>query len=297
MICAKAWAGAPFALVIAMAVVSDTDSFAQTIETLVIGGKPVTIEEQSIKCDVDPADIPDNISTKRLANCDSAEIVTVDYNGEEIGAIKFTISPDDKKISSGVRAELRDLHVAQNDDETWYRFATLVPEDFPIDAKHRLVLAQWHERMQEGQDSLRPPISHRMWDGRFVVTLWNKQRVADIGKKGDGAILYELPSLKRGVFHDYVYKVVWTPEDKGRIVAWHRQCPVLDTGDCDGGTWSEIINYEGSTGYDNTSVSGYYFKLGLYTVTDFDVPFTAYHRGYRSGASAAEIGATDPVFQ
>lgn len=297
MIITRLGSGAAIALATGYAVVFGSVSFAQTTETLEINGQAVPVSGRSIKCDIDPAELPDNISTKRLANCNSAEVVTAEYHGEEIGAVKFTISPDDKQISSGVRAELRDLHVAQNGDETWYRFATLVPKDFPMDAEHRLVLAQWHERMQEGQDSLRPPISHRMWDGRFVVTLWNKQRVAEIGKKGDGAILYDLPSLKQGVFHDYVYKVIWTPDDNGQIVAWHRECPVLDTGDCDGGSWSRIIDYTGSTGYDNTSVSGYYFKLGLYTVTDFDVPFTAYHRGYRSGASAAEVGVTDAIFR
>ena len=270
---------------------------AEQMEEIVINGKSVTVEEYSIKCDLDPNDIPKDISTKRLANCDSAELIVVDYEGKQIPAVRFVIKPDDKKISSGVRAELRDLHVSKNGDEIWYRFATLLPEDFPVDAKHRLVLAQWHERMQEGHDSLRPPISHRLWDGRFVVTLWNKQRVAEIGKKGDGEILYDLPSLKHGVFHDYVYKVVWSPESDGEITAWHRECPPLELESCPDGVWKEVITYKGSTGYDDVHVSGYYFKLGLYTVTDFDVPFTAFHSGYKSGASAADIGAKDTIFQ
>lgn len=271
------------------------NGFAQ--QNVIIEGVPVTITEQSIKCDIDPADIPKDISTKRLVDCNSAELVEVDLPDENISAIKFTISPDDKKISSGVRAELRDMHVAKNGDETWYRFSTLLPSDFPVDAKHRLVTAQWHERMREGHDSLRPPLSHRLWDGRFVITLWNGARIKELGtKKGDGEIIYSLPELEREVFHEYAYKIVWSPEADGEIIGWKRQCRPLDAA-CTKGVWKEIIRYSGSTGYSDEEVDGYYFKIGLYTVTEFDVPFTAYHKGYGSGASAEAIGLTDPIFQ
>lgn len=266
-------------------------------QEVIIEGVPVAITEESVKCDIDPASIPKDISVKRLVDCNSAELIEIDLPGEKVRAIKFTISPEDKKISSGVRAELRDMHVAKNTDETWYRFSTLIPKDFPVGAKHRLVLAQWHERMREGHDSLRPPLSHRLWDGRFVVTLWNDARIKELGtKKGDGEIIYSQPSLEKGVFHEYAYKIVWSPEEDGEIVGWKRECPPLDA-TCSAGAWKETIRYSGSTGYFDEQVDGYYFKLGLYTVTEFDVPFTAYHKGYGSGASAADVGLTDPVFK
>ena len=281
--------------IVAYALIGGTAAAAQ--QEVVVEGVPVTITEQSIKCDIDPADIPKDISTKRLVDCNSAEVVEIDLPDENISAIKFTISPDDKKISSGVRAELRDMHVAKNGDETWYRFSTLLPSDFPVEAKHRLVTAQWHERMREGHDSLRPPLSHRLWDGRFVVTLWNDARIKELGtKKGDGEIVYSLPELEREIFHEYAYKIVWSPEVDGELVGWKRQCRPLDVA-CTEGVWEEIIRYSGSTGYSDEEVDGYYFKIGLYTVTDFDVPFTAYHKGYGSGSSAEAIGLTDPIFQ
>jgi hypothetical protein len=266
-------------------------------EEVVIEGVPVVVTEESIKCDIDPADVPKDISVKRLVDCNSAELVEIDLPGESIAAIKFTISPDDKKISSGTRAELRDMHVAKNGDETWYRFSTLLPGDFPMESKHRLVMAQWHERVNEGQESLRPPLSHRLWDGRFVVTLWNGERIKKLGtKKGDGEILHSQPELQREVFHEYAYKVVWSPEDDGEIVGWRRQCQPIDLA-CTNGVWEEFIRYNGPTGYTDKEVNGYYFKIGLYTVREFDVPFTAYHNGYGRGASAADIGLTDPMFQ
>jgi len=272
-------------------------AFGAEQDEIVIQGVPVTVTEESIKCDIDPASVPKDISTKRLVDCNSAELIEISLPGEEIRAIRFTISPDDKKISSGTRAELRDMHVAKNGDETWYRFSTLLPEDFPIEAKHRLVMAQWHERVNEGQESLRPPLSHRLWDGRFVVTLWSGERIKELGsKKGDGEIIHSQPELERGVFHEYAYKIVWSPEDDGQVIGWRRQCAPIDVA-CTGGTWEEFIRYSGATGYTDEKVDGYYFKLGLYTVTSFDVPFTAYHQGFASGASADDIGLADPIFR
>lgn len=273
-----------------------TGSAAQVTEDVVIDGTPVTFEKRSLQCDIDPGDIPEDISIRRLADCYSAKHVVMRYNEREVPIIKFTIKPTSTPISKGIRAELRDMFEAANGEESWYRFATLLPRDFRVDAPHRLVLTQWHEHVREGKESLRPPLSHRLWNGRFVVTLWNNERVAERGKEGDGAILFEIPEFEYGVWYEHVYKIVWSPGAEGEIVGWMRQCPALDT-DCDGVPWQEIIRYTGSTGYDDEDVVGYYFKLGLYTVTDFDAVFTGYHRDYKSGRSAAEIGLTDPLFR
>jgi len=98
------------------------------------------------------------------------------------------------------------------------------------------------------------------------------------------------------VFYDFIYKVKWSDDADGEIVGWMRQCPALNV-ECGGGTpWQQIIDYQGSTGYESEVVKSYYFKLGLYTVSDFDVPFMVYHKNYRTGDSAQEVGATDAVF-
>lgn len=258
-----------------------------------IGGTPVEIRETSVKCGLGEIE---NVSKKRLVDCDSAELVELEYGDIHKKAVKFSLNPLDKQISNGVRAELRDMHEAVNGDEIWYRFSTLLPLDFPMGSKHRLVLSQWHERIRGDGESLRPPLSHRLWNGRFVVTLWNKDRIAEIGIEGDGEILFETEQFELGVFHEFVYKIIWSPESDGTIVGWTRRCEILKP-DCSGSSWQEIIRYKGSTGYDSDKVRGYYFKLGLYTVVAFDVPFTAYHKDYRAGADAASIGATEAVFQ
>lgn len=267
---------------------------ASGIDELLIDGRPLKVRQTSLKCDLES--LP-GVSTKRLSNCNSAKLVEFEYNNTKKRVVRFHIDPFDDKISEGVRAELRDMHEAVNGEETWYRFATLIPQEFPLDARHRLVLAQWHEHIRNDGQHLRPPISHRLWDGRFVVTLWNNRRIERLGPDGDGEILFEIPRIEQSVFYDFVYKVKWSGSDDGEIVAWMRNCPLLNVNCEDGTPWQEVIHYQGSTGYGSDVIAGYYFKLGLYTVSEFDVPFTAYHKNYRRGGTAQAVGATGANFK
>lgn len=270
------------------------DARASDYYDVQIGGKQFKAKATSFKCDLAAIE---GVSTRRLLNCDSAKLLEFQYKDVQERVVKFRIDPFDDEISAGVRAELRDMYEAVNGEETWYRFATLMPDDFPLDSKHRLVLAQWHEHIRgEGLD-LRPPLSHRLWDGRFVVTLWNNRRVERQGPRGDGEILFEIPRIKRDMFYEFIYKVKWSGEDDGEIVAWMRECPVLNVECSNGTSWQEVIRYSGSTGYDSEVINGYYFKLGLYTVSEFDVPFTAYHKDYLRGGTAQAVGATGAIFK
>ncbi|MCV0427914.1 MAG: polysaccharide lyase [Roseibium sp.] len=276
--------------------VSNTFAQEQTSDELVLDGKAVAIKERSISCDGKPDDFPDYINTERLVNCGSGKIVTfADYPNLE-RLLQFTIKPDDKKLFGGNRAELADTRISKNGEEAWYRISTLIPEDFPVNSQHRLVLAQWHELDQPGKPFHRPPLSHRLWNKEFAVELFNKQIIAKLGDEHDGQILYTAPELEPGVFHDYAYKIIWAPDDRGEIHAWHRKCDVLDPSECNS-DWVEFIDYKGSTGYDNAAVQGYYFKFGLYTTTKFDTTFTAYHSAYSSGKTPADIGLMDPMFK
>lgn len=257
----------------------------QSTTEVSIGGTTLELTRTSIKCETD--ETPD-ISTKRLVDCDSATLIDITSEDGEQRAVRFHIDPFDEEISSGVRAELRDLSEAKNGETTWYRFATMLPPDFPVDSAHRLVLSQWHERMHEGLPSLRPPLSHRLWNGRFVVALWNHERILAQGDKGDGEILFEIPRLALGVFHEFVYKITWSAGDDGEIHGWMRQCPAISSR-CES-AFSTFLHHVGQTGYPDDQVIGYYFKLGLYTVSEFDKPMTAFHGGYRSGPDAASVG-------
>jgi Polysaccharide lyase len=259
-----------------------------------IGDDVIDFVDTSVKCSEEGGF--DGFSVRRLVDCDSATLIEFQYKDVAKSIFRFMIHPFDEQISQGVRAELRDMHEAKNGEEIWYRFATLIPSSAPLEAKHRLVLAQWHERMRDGMESLRPPLSHRLWDGRFVVTLWNNWRVQERGREGDGEILFEIPRIERELFYDFVYKIKWADDEEGEIEGWMRTCPALNVECGDGTSWQKIIGYRGSTGYESEVVKSYYFKFGLYTVSDLDVSFTAFHKNYRTGESARDVGAIDAIF-
>lgn len=60
-------------------------------DEIVIGGKAVPVEEDSYKCDMTAEEIPDDLSIKRLANCESAELIDFEMPGKDLRAVKFTI--------------------------------------------------------------------------------------------------------------------------------------------------------------------------------------------------------------
>ncbi|MES0879345.1 heparin lyase I family protein [Roseibium sp. SCP14] len=285
-----------FRLVACLVLFVANSSVAQTTGELDLDGKVLAIEERSIKCDGKPDDFPDYMSTERLVNCDSGKIVTFDGKPDLGRLLQFTIKPSDRKLFGGTRAELADTRIAKNGEEAWYRISTLIPNDFPIETPHRLVLAQWHELDQPGKPFHRPPLSHRLWGKEFAVELFNGQIVEKLGNEHNGEILYTAPQLDPGLLHEFVYKIAWAPDESGEIQAWRRTCDALKPVDCTA-SWTPFIQYKGSTGYKNDAIKGYYFKFGLYTTTKFETSFTAYHAGYRSGKSAADLGLQDPMFK
>ena len=179
-----------------------------------------------------------------------------------------------------------------NGEETWYRISTLVPRSFPFSSKHAVVLSQWHERVKLGHPGYRPPLSHRLIDGEFFVFLWNMEIQTKKNGEGQGKILYRETKFEPGLFHEFVYRVVWLPNAKGIVRGWRRLCGILD---CKSGKWRRFIDYKGPVGYPDAM--GYYFKAGLYTVYPFEKSLVAYLALYCAGATAASVGAIAPIFE
>src|SRR3954452_10019694 len=135
-----------------------------TSKTITMFGKPVEVEETSLKCGVKAIK---GVSLLRLADCDSALEMKLPKSG--ISFIRFEVAPGDPQISQGWRAELRDMHVAKNGEEVWYRFSTLMPSTNALEIPHRVVTAQWHEEMPLGKLHKRPPLARRQVNGGFDV--------------------------------------------------------------------------------------------------------------------------------
>lgn len=242
---------------------------------------------ESVLCEIGT---PRGWSVRRLTSCDSAEIIEFPRDSGRYGA-RFNIVPYDPKISAGIRAELRDMDEFVNGDEVWYRFSTLIPNTFPVDQDHSVVLAQWHERVPAGNHDYRPPLAHRLRDGDLLVTLWNDDLFDATGGKGSGLIAYREPGLKTGRFHEFVYRVRWSAGDDGFVHGWKRICGLTD---CNGAEWRRIVRHDGPVGYEQAA--GYYFKIGIYTVHAFAAPMVVYHKEYSAGRSPQAVGADAPVF-
>src|SRR3954468_13728036 len=117
-----------------------------TSKTVTILGKAGDVDERSLKCGVKAIR---GVSLLRLSDCDSA--LELKLPKSQISFIRFEVTPGDPQISQGWRAELRDMYVAKNGEEVWYRFSTLVPSTNALDVPHRVVTAQWHEEMPLGK--------------------------------------------------------------------------------------------------------------------------------------------------
>ena len=207
-------------------------------------------------------------STKRIVGEHSLNFVP-NFKGVP-NAARFEIRPSDPKIFEGFRAELRDPYVASPGEIVWYRFRTLIPTDFPLDQKHSMVLAQWHDRKTGGEVSKRPPLAVRLVNGELRLTLWNDELFERYKGEGPGKIIYKSTEIQTGAWLVFTFQVKWSAdEDAGFVRAWRNGRLIAD--------------YEGPIGYKG-DIYGPYFKLGAYTVHDFQSPMVIYHTDYRRAA-------------
>lgn len=212
----------------------------------------------------------DGWSVKRLAGPHSAVI-----QSEEVRtgtrACRFALHPGDY-VSQGHRAELRDPWNALWEEPVWYGFATRIAPDFRLDAGIGCVLAQWHDQARLGEPSGKPPLALRYRGGRLVVTgAWGKVASPDPDRRYEFAVL---ETFARGVWHDFVFRILWSRHGMSEVAAW-----------LDG---SPLIDWRGSLGYENEA-EGPYFKFGVYCSAAVPEPCVAWHDNYSRGHSYAEV--------
>ena len=224
---------------------------------------------------------------RRLAVSEDALVVE---RRDGRATFRCTISPSDEKISDGVRAEIRMPHRAVNGEERWYRFATLVPENFPVEDGNRVVLSQWHERMPPGVACRRPPLAHRLYGEDLLVALWSEDLIEQCGSTGPGQILVCDRRIRRGVFHEFIYRIAWFPDSRGRATGWRRIATGCAATGCAAG-WRRFVDHRGAIGY--PAAQAYYFKMGIYTTHPFARGMTVHHRDFADGPTAASVGVAE----
>jgi peptide/nickel transport system ATP-binding protein len=212
---------------------------------------------------------------KRLVGRHSA---VVQSRTKRVGtyACRFELRPGDY-VSQGHRAELRDPFNAPFDVPLWYGFSTLIDQDFPVEEGVGCVLAQWHDQAKLGDPSGKPPIALRYRAGLLSVTGAHDKVASDRPVRR-----YEFASvdnLRRGVWHDFVFRVIWSRFGRSRINVWF--------------SGREWIDWSGPLGYQNEA-EGPYFKLGVYCSGPIRNAHVAYHDNFSRGHSYAEV---DPAYQ
>jgi hypothetical protein len=214
-------------------------------------------------------------SVKRLSGEHSAEIQS-DIVRLGARACRFELRPGDY-VSQGHRAELRDPYNVVWDEEVWYGFSTFIAPDFELPETSGCVFAQWHDQAKLGDPSGKPPIAMRYRGGRLCFT-GAYGRVAS----PDPDIRYEFMSIadfRKGVWHDFVFRVFWSRHGFSRIEAWLAKAKIID--------WAGPLAYE-------NEAEGPYFKLGLYWSPPGPKPVVAYHDNYSRGHCFEDVDPSVP---
>jgi hypothetical protein len=209
-------------------------------------------------------------SVKRLSDAHSAAVQSeVVRSGRH--ACRFELRPGDY-VSEGHRAELRDPYNARWEEAVWYGFATFIPADFEVADAVGCVFAQWHDQAKLGEPSGKPPLALRYRAGRLSLT-GAYGRMA--GPEPD--IRYEfagIGDLAKGVWHDFVFRVLWSRHGLSEIEAW------VDR--------TRLVTWRGPLAYENEA-EGPYFKLGAYWSPPGRKPIVVYHDNYSRGHGFDEV--------
>lgn len=209
-------------------------------------------------------------SVKRLSGLHSA-VIQRDTVRVGTRACRFALHPGDY-VSEGHRAELRDLFNAPWESEVWYGFSTYIAEDYELSSEIGCVLAQWHDQAKLGDPSGKPPIAIRYRGGRLAVTgAYGRVASPDPERR---YVFATVPDLPRGVWHDFVFRVLWSRYGASEIDAWLDRVP--------------LINWRGLLGYQNEA-DGPYFKFGVYCSAPVHRPCVVVHDNYSRGHSFDEV--------
>ena len=152
--------------------------------------------------------------------------------------------------SNSFRTEISTHEFPPMKSEKWYKFSIFLPNDFPIE-DNRLVLAQWWAKTKKhlGEVSRSPILQLRFTEGKLAILL---RRYPDKVVLNDEnyiqSKLFVTNKFELGKWHDFVFRVKWSPTDDGFIQAW----------------WNgnSIIDYKGKS--ENQDEVGPVFKFGLY---------------------------------
>lgn len=160
-------------------------------------------------------------------------------------------------VVNGCRAELVSSMEVEG-AERYYSWSTLIPTDYPTSSDWQ-VFTQWHHNGDTGS----PPLEFDLFGGDAVLTT-----------RGDTQI-WRAP-LARGVWHDFVFHVKFSPASTvGFVELWLDGAKVL-------GPTALATMYAGSN-------EGMWLKQGLYRNRAIGPTAVIYHSGMVKGETLADV--------
>lgn len=165
---------------------------------------------------------------------------------------------DDPINASGNRNELVLITDEPEGSEYWYGWSTMFAEDFPSEKTWQL-FTQWHHRGPSGS----PPVE-------FLVN--GEEMRMRVGGSG-GEIPWRAP-LVRGVWHDFVFHVKWSPDpNEGFVELFHNGELVLPR-------TPAATQFPGETNY---------LKLGLYRNDTVEPDGVVFHDRFIMGTTLEDV--------
>ncbi len=195
-------------------------------------------------------------SAAHMVNPDRLQVVTSPVSQGRY-ALKTTVRQGDNPINaSGNRAELAYLSYETEGSEYYYRWRVMFPTDYPSVRAWQL-FTQWHHDGCCGS----PPVE-------FYV--YGEEIRLKVNNSGD----VWTTRLVRGVWHELVFHVKWSPDPNvGFVELWHNRERVLPRRNA-------VTMYAGERNY---------LKLGLYRNSTITQVGVIYHDGFMQATELADV--------
>lgn len=213
--------------------------------------------------------------------------VVVEYAGRKAMRSHLTFAQREPKGGERCEVQLRGSRLGNPDESMWYGMSVFLPGDHATDGIWELV-SQWYpEADHDDEIGRQPALSLHTADGKWLLTGKTSPEVnTPINHPSIKTYkVFEFDSFgDRGKWTDWVFCIVWSHRDNGRVRAWKNGELVAD--------------YNGPTGYNDQKVPSW--KNGIYKGwqqmgrIDAVAERTVYHSEMRVGDKNASYADVDP---
>ncbi len=195
-------------------------------------------------------------SAAHMVSADRLQVVTSPVSQGRY-ALKATVRQGDNPINaSGNRAELAYLSYETEGSEYYYRWRVMFATDYPSVRTWQL-FTQWHHDGCCGS----PPVEFYVYG-------------EEIRLRVNGGSDVWTTQLVRGVWHEFVFRVKWSPDPNvGFVELWHNRERVLPRRNV-------ATMYPGERNY---------LKLGLYRNSTITQVGVIYHDGFMQATQLADV--------